>query len=184
MASRPQHDAHVGAWNAWRLEYIRERCRISDDGCWIWSLTSSRNGQPMVGGKVVGNPRRVGYAHRIAWIASGRKLPPYRVLVSTCGHPACANPEHRAAMTRREWEKTPERIATHQRGAIASARITPKRRAGGNIRLSLDIARAIRARYAELQNHTHVAREFGLRTSDVHRIVVGRYWREPSPFPV
>jgi hypothetical protein len=179
-----RHDAHVSAWQAWRLEYVRERCRITEDGCWLWKLATSRNGQPMIGGRVVGNVRRVGYAHRIAWIASGRKLPAYRVLVSTCGHSECANPEHRVVMTRSEWERTPERKAMHQRGAIASARITPARRAGRHIRLSLEIARAIRARYAELANHTHVAREFGLRTSDVHRIVTGRYWREPSPFPV
>jgi hypothetical protein len=180
---RTQHDAHV---RARVLHYIRLRCRITDEHCWLWSMAVSKSGQPVIGGKIIGG-RSVAYAHRIAYMAEGRQLRKGHVLVSTCGNAECCNPAHRAQLSRAQWQRTPERQASLSRGVQHSVAVVPARRAGANVRLSLEIARQIRRRYAEVANYTAVAREFSaagitLRASDVHRIVRNEYWREPSPW--
>jgi hypothetical protein len=183
---QPLHDAHVGHYV---LHYIRIRCRITEDNCWLWAMAVSSAGQPVIGGKIAGHSRSVAYAHRLAYSAAGHRLRPGRLLVSTCGHPHCCNPDHRRQLTRHQWQLTPERQASLSRGARHKVSVIPARRAGANVRLSLDIARRIRQRYAELTNHTAVAREFTaggitLRASDVHRIVTNKQWVEQSPWSI
>jgi len=184
--------AHIRAAsmaNAAILAEILRRCRVTEDDCWLWLRATSKCGQPIVNANFTG--RRARYAHRLAWIASGRKLNPEHILPATCGHAACCNPEHRRAMSRVAWEKTAQRKARASRGAAHGVTVSiARRRSGKGIVLSIDLARQIRARFAEIGNHTHVAREFSerlgrtIRATDVHRIVFGQRWREPSPFPV
>jgi len=68
------------------------------DGCWRWTGQRNRG----TGYGVVEVLRRLGglrkkftaYAHRVAWVLSGRELPDNLFLCRSCTEPACVNPDH------------------------------------------------------------------------------------------
>jgi hypothetical protein len=60
-----------------------------NSGCFLWagSATPEGYGNLRVGSHVV-------YAHRIAWILSGRRLPDHLQILHKCDTPCCVNPDH------------------------------------------------------------------------------------------
>jgi hypothetical protein len=58
-------------------------------------------------------------------------------------------------------------------------------RSRGHVRLSLEIARAMRARrYRKVGNAAQVAREFGLRHAHTHRVLTNQLWKETNPWTI
>lgn len=176
------HDAHVGAWQAYRLQYVLDRCRIEpDDGCWIWRLAlAGGSGLPQV--QIPSGRRRVEGAHRVAWQALRGPIPPGLYLLRVCGNPRCCNPAHMRTATRKQVMAEAVARGSTSRGARHAAAVLQAVRARPATRLSIETVRAMRAMYAAQPNSAAVARHFGVHHAHAHRICTHRLWREPSPF--
>lgn len=161
-------------------EYVISRCRRDDaTGCLIWPGATNNNGTPVFRLACCGmrDPRR------ILWEAAGLPFNRRHVFVEPqCadGH-RCIEPTHQRRMTRRQSAQRPGLMSSgpqHSAAVLAGLRKRP------HVRLTLDIARAIRARYNETGNAAQVAREFGIDHAHAHRIGTNQSWREPSPWAI
>lgn len=84
----------VAAKAAYRnsLDWIRDRCEVDANGCWIWQRAMYPSGY----GHVAPN-RAGGYAHRLAWELAYGPIPtdgPRLCVCHKCDVPACVNPDH------------------------------------------------------------------------------------------
>lgn len=134
-----------------------DRYRIEDRGhetpCWIWNLSTDGRGlYPQV--KYEGRTQQ---AHRVEWERRhGRPLPGGHSieLHHLCEQTLCVNPDH--------LEPLP--VLDHRREHSGA---------------SMDIARAVRARYEpRVVTAPMLAAEFGITPKQVRHIVAGRVWRE------
>jgi hypothetical protein len=177
-------NAHVDAWRGFLREYLRDRCREdTDSGCWHWRLSMNnraRGGIPVM--SMPGSRRNI-TVRRLSALLAGCS-PGRRVVVCSCESNDCVRPEHMVALTRRQLTKKMLADGRIGRGPTRSAKKLAAARSKPHVRLSMDIARAMRARYSELANCKAVALEFGVHHSHAHRIIRGLLWREPSPFAV
>jgi hypothetical protein len=166
--------------NAILADYVIERCRREPDtGCLVWAGAVNNCGRPVFRLACCGtrDPRR------ILWEAQGRPFDPRHVFVEPqCadGH-RCIEPSHQSRMTRRQAARRPGVMSS---GARHSAAIVEACRRRPHVRLTLETARAIRARYIETGNAAQVAREFGIGHAHAHRIATNQSWREPSPWAI
>lgn len=88
---------------------FEQRVTVIESGCYLWtgSLTPSGYGRYCVGGTWM-------LAHRYAYQRKHGSIPANHELHHTCETPACVNPEHLKAVTRREHsvELTPRSLAS------------------------------------------------------------------------
>ncbi len=78
-------------------EYIAERIKINEEGCWIWqrSTQSGGYGQAHRHGKYV-------LVHRLSYAAHVGPIPKGAVVHHVCHVKVCCNPEHLTAVTHHE----------------------------------------------------------------------------------
>lgn len=145
------------------LEDIRLRCRINDDGCWIWAGSLNQAGMPQV---------RIGartcYAHRVAYTLGGKAIPTGYIVYHACGKTACCNPAHLRTGKRGAQQLASFARGTHARGmkhALACRR-TPEK-------LTEEAVREIRSRYAAGESPNRFAAEYGVHFSHAYRIARG-----------
>lgn len=178
---RPQHDAHVLEYREHLGRYIRARSIADEDtGCWIWRYCVNCRGGAGVPVATLPGTRRNVTVRKLAAIAAGKQLS--EAVRTSCGERLCVAPEHMVPCTRAEiarWMVSAGKVAT---GPTTSARKLASARARPHVHMTLEKARAIRARYAEVGNAKAVALEFGIGHAHAHRIIRGKLWREPSPF--
>jgi hypothetical protein len=127
--------------------------------------------------------RRTVSVRRLAAMLAGHP-PGRRVVVCVCECAECVRPEHMRVLSRRQLTQQMLADGRIPRGPTRSAKKLAAARARPHVRMTMEIARAMRARYLELANCKAVAAEFGVLHSHAHRIIRGELWREPSPFAV
>lgn len=154
------------------LSFIRSHCRIDEEGCWIWR--GGTNGKPeyptaRVNGRVLTLRPRV-----FEW--SGGKGPQVAV---RCDKRRCLNPACMVATS--IYERNAARRGK-PRSADIVARTTLALRRTPRTKLDLDLARAIRARVEGGEKQITLSRELGVSRDTISKVVLGRYWREPSPW--
>lgn len=167
------------------IEYARQRSRVEPDGCWYWrGAIAGGSGRPMMGLRGV-RPRSQS-VQRVLWQAlhPGWTLRHDQVVQMTCGELGCVHPEHIRIVSKKEAMRQAAAAGKLSRGVRHSLAVTLACRAREHVRLSLDLARQIRARYRETGNAAQVAREFGVHPAHAHRIVTNQAWREPSPWAI
>lgn len=169
------------------LEYVRARCRVDADGHWIWTLAVNTHGTPVCGGHPARSRRGCEPVTRVAFRASGKRVSgkPLRAglfVRQTCGEPRCCNPEHLIALTRSELMLDASRRGTISRGPLHGAAV--RRAREPRQKVTMAVARVMREQYREIGNAAEIARRFGVSHSYAHRICTGRFFREPSPFPL
>jgi hypothetical protein len=81
------------------LDDLKARCRIdTETGCWVWAGAMGR-GTPRVWLPDIGVASMSG---ALQWVTDATRPTSQRMLIPTCGNPACANPKHRQWGTRSE----------------------------------------------------------------------------------
>ena len=166
-------------------DYLRARCREDEDGCWIWRLSMS-SGKSVAAVPIMAMRGRCGTVsvRRVAARLANKAPKRSQKVVTACGKRDCVLPEHM-----RPIESAVIGRVYVERGLIAtgptrSARKLAAARSKPHVIMSMELARRIRERYAEIGNAKAVAIEFGLRHPHVHSIIRNKLWREPSPFAI
>ncbi len=77
-------------------DYILDRIAIFDDGCWVWTMSSFKNGYGVANceGSTL-------YAHRVSYQAFVGPIPTGLELDHLCRKRICVNPHHLEPVTRR-----------------------------------------------------------------------------------
>lgn len=164
------------------LLVVYARCAVDHgdpDPCWIWTSSRNVNGYPLLAVfKADGSRTSVG-ARRAVWTAAVRKtLPTDRFLSMRCGDRACLNPAHMVPLTRGEYMA----VRTGRRNADEVLRATLGRRRGRDVKLTLELARQVRARLQSGELGRAIAADLGVSRSLVSSIKTNRLWRESTPF--
>lgn len=153
------------------LDFIRQRCHVDEDtGCWHWKMHKTAAGIPQCrwAGKVV-------YAHRVAYEASiGRAAPKSKVVYHKCANVDCCNPAHLACGDRNAQMAAAKKRGTIKRGALhaMTGKLPPQ------TKLTMEIAREIRARVANGESPYHFYREYGVCMATVYKVAARQSWRE------
>ena len=158
------------------VAYVMARCH-AEDGCLLWNGAMRRNG--------VTHFRLACCGHRnarvVLWEADGRALKRGHVFARPKCDARCIWPAHQSYVTRKnQMERAVAAGRVASGPALSAIRIVQARRL--STVNSIDKVRAMRARYAEIENAAQVGREFGVSPNYAHQIVTGKAWREPSPW--
>lgn len=177
-----QQMEHVGLENAGKVfrDYAREPLQVryeryvtrsSDlDACWGWSggFASYGYGQlaPPGGSRSGNGPLR---AHRVSYELHCGPIPEGMHVLHRCDNPPCSNPRHLFLGT----------------GPDNSADMAAKGRStlGGrnpNAKITMEIARAIRADRETGLTYEEIGKRYDIRASNVWHIVQNRTWKEKS----
>lgn len=131
--------------------------RRGPDECWEWSKARTSEGYGKVG--------PYGLAHRTAYEQAYGPIPDGMCVMHVCDNPPCVNPAHL-------------RLGTHQEN-MADRDAKGRCKNVGGRKLTLELAREIRARYAAGGvTHPQLAAEYGLHRAHVIRVVGHKVWLE------
>ena len=174
-----QDGAEVASDLADRL-WSRVDVALESDACWLWTGPRQSEGY----GVVYWRGDRW-YAHRLVWTLVSGAIQPGIQIMHRCGVRVCVRPEHLFSATAAEAGRYKAEQGLMASGDRSPARLYPERWARGerqgSARLSDEQVAAIRARYAAGEAPiTRLAREYGVGTSQIWRIVTGQS-RQPAP---
>lgn len=122
------------------------------------------------------------YAHRVAFVAGGKKFtdgPLVRHFV--CGNPACCNPAHLESGTHQDNMDDKERHGRTSRGLKHSQALGPSLRALPTTKLTVESAREIHQLRADGWFQYELAARFGVTCTTIQKVLRGRTWRETHP---
>lgn len=142
-----------------------------DGDCWIWSLSCNNHGAPMIA--VARSAKTV---RRVVAELTGFQIKPGYVFATPFCDARCVNPEHARYVTKKQSMVG----ANISRGKAHSLATAPHARSRSG--LTWEKVREIRKRYQECGNSAQVAREFGLKHTNTHKICRHRTWKESDPF--
>jgi hypothetical protein len=128
-------------------------------GCWEWTGPLARGGYGLFGSPHIPSKR----AHRVAWMLVNGAIPPGISVCHRCDNRLCCRPDHLF-------------LGTH---ADNNADMQRKGRGNsfGRQRLSTDQVYQILVRHLAGETGVALAREFGVGTSQISRIVNRQAWR-------
>jgi hypothetical protein len=150
--------------------------RTTEDGeCLIWTRGVNSSGHPVgtVNGKYSQSIRR------FVALKAGKHVTARYVVVNSCGHLRCVNPDHLSPVshgtkTKLAWERglinEPVFRANHARAAQSRSK------------LNWDDVRAIRLRNADGKSMASLAREYGVCVAAIHAICRHKRWADAGPF--
>lgn len=150
--------------------WLRARTKEGEGGCLIWQQALTGAGYPAASweGRVL-NVRPLAYDQ----IGPGGRNG--RLLVMTCHNKQCVEVQHMAL-------KCKSGVAKHNPSSYAARRdfaADIKRRDNAPARkLTIEQARAIRARLAAGERQVDLAREFSVRKDCISRIWTGKAWKD------
>jgi hypothetical protein len=135
------------------------------EGCWLWrgTLDSKGYGRFRLGGRSF---HRRHFVHRISYQLAHGPIPPELLVCHHCDRPACVRPDHLFLGT--QADNIADRDA---KGRKLIGEAAPK------ARLTEQDVTQIRARCAEGESRSELAREFGVAKVTVQAIVRRRNWR-------
>jgi hypothetical protein len=97
---------------------FRSKVAVQADGCWLWTGRLNSNGY---GAFYPGGKPRHWYAHRWSYVNSVGPVPKDLELDHLCRRPACVNPAHLEAVTRRENIVRASRVSGNGPHQVAKA---------------------------------------------------------------
>ena len=132
-------------------------------GCWLWQgATNGRYGRICA----FGNHGSPAGAHRVAWLLVHGPIPPGLFVCHRCDKPLCVNPDHLFLGTQIENMADCGAKGRHVKGELhARAKVTAAQ------------VIEIRQRHNEGTKQNALAREFGVCTTLISRVVRRLKWR-------
>jgi hypothetical protein len=144
------------------IEWIRERCEIDVNGCWIWQGGIQSSGYPSCG--IPGNGKRSQSVHRLALsIKLGRV--PSGLALHSCDVKRCCNPDHL-----RDGSAADNSRDARERGRLATGE------RNGNAKITSQMADDIRLLLRRDVPVAVIARVAGVHRAVVADIKKGRTW--------
>lgn len=147
------------------------------DACWPW--TGAKSGAPDRHGRSYsqirsgGTKGRLLLVHRVAWELAHGAIPAGMVVLHACDNPNCVNVRHLSIGTQRDNVRDAVRKG-HMRGpCVCGERVHTSKLTRADVQV-------IRERAANGTPQTHLAREFGVSSPSISRIVRGKAWREAA----
>ena len=131
-------------------------------GCWEWTGPLARGGYGMFGSPHISSKR----AHRVAWMLVNGVIAPEVSVCHRCDNRLCCRPDHLFLGTHAD-----NNADMHRKGRGNSF---------GKQKLSADQVRQIIARHQAGETGVALAREFGVGTSQISRIVTRQAWRQAA----
>jgi hypothetical protein len=135
------------------------------DGCWLWSGKTNGSGYGTL--MVDGMMRR---AHRVAWELTRGPIPEGLCVLHRCDNRRCVNPDHLFIGTYRD----------NRRDCVSKGRHANNGKPGEShyrTKLTEELVREIRRRYADGMTRTELAEAYELRYAHVDKLVLNRSWR-------
>ena len=132
-----------------------------DGECWNWTGTLQGGGYGHFG-----SAGKTYLAHRFSYTLAKGEIPEGMVVRHTCDNPKCVNPSHLL-------------VGTHQdnsNDAVERGRTARGERSGVAKLTEADVVE-IRARYADGQSMSGIARDLGASRDSVRAVAEGRTWR-------
>lgn len=155
------------------LKWLKVRSKDTGD-CWLWTMSTRPCGLPVASIK----GKRGVVIRRWIWETMHGKSLGKLMAVASCANIRCVNPEHVRAMNHAQkanvfWQHSPMRInaKTRIRKALVARRNSPLTEA--------DVA-VIRQRRAEGQMLAEIAKDFGVASGTISKIVRHESWRDYS----
>jgi hypothetical protein len=161
------------------LDRIKDRCKVDEEGCWVWTQGVNEIGYPTM--SVAELSRSPIYVRRLVFTVACGPLHARRRVYSTCENKLCCNPEHLKAATESELAKTEFRQERQARGERHSLAIRTAKRSW---KLDATKAAEIRRMRSEGVPRKEVAALFGINECMVSNITSGKAWRETNPWSV
>jgi len=156
------------------LAVFFSRCRKSDTGCWIWTGTLSNSGygyfKSIAGRKGLG---RGDIAHRLSHKLFIGPIPDGLDVLHSCDTPACVNPNHLRAGTRKE----------NMADCIKRGRFKLPAPRPGTLN---DLAKLTDADVVDIRNSAQslkdLSKKYGIDRTNIHQIITGKTWTHvPMP---
>lgn len=148
-------------------------------GCFLWTAARDRDGYGVFWD---GEFNRK--AHRYAYSIAFGTIPDGALVCHRCDTPECVNPEHLWVGTHADNLKDRDQKGRTASGDINGARAQPETRPRGwrhpASKLTDGQVKEIRRRCADGESQTAVARDFGVRSTNVNAIVLRKAWRHLS----
>ena len=147
---------------------ILDKRELDDEsGCWNYSGYLLPIGYARIG---IGN-KNMGYAHRIAYLATKGMIPDGLLVRHLCHNRACFNPDHLE-------------VGTHQDNSddMVNAGRSPRMfgERNGNAKLTTEDVLEIRQRHLEGDSTRELAQEFGVSYGAIREIVLFKKWSHVS----
>lgn len=141
-------------------------------GCWNWNISNgSKYGRLIVGSRTDGTRKSVG-AHRYSFETFNGPIPDGLEVCHRCDNPACVNPEHLFAGTRKE--------NMNDRDAKGRNKIQRGEKCGTAKLLEVDVVAAKRLRLKG-QSYQEIADRFGVHKKTIMNAVSGKQWAHLLP---
>lgn len=138
--------------------------RRAPDECWEWTGTKL-HGQGY--GRAIINKRDL-LAHRVSYELAFGEIPKDMCVLHRCDNPACVNPRHLFLGTR--VENNTDKMLKGRASRLFGNR-------NPNRKLTEDLVRDIRHRYANGETQVNLAESFGVGQSVISSIVRRETWR-------
>lgn len=125
-------------------------------GCWNWQRCRNTHGYgSTAGGGKKTTGRATKFAHRLFYEKLRGRIPPGMTIDHLCKNKSCVNPNHMEAVP--QYENV---------------------RRGDQVKLSMDVARRIRADAMSGKTFRQLGKTWGISTSHAFQVVKGICWKE------
>lgn len=154
-----------GAWDETVQERLFRNSVPVPSGCVEWTGARDKDGY----GKFTKKdwPAR---AHKAAYIAANGQIPQGHIVRHTCDNPPCINPGHLIAGT----------FADNAVDRVQRDRFNRESKRYNRVRLSMELARQIRAKHSQGTSRAALAAEYGVGTDQISRVIHHRNWKETA----
>ena len=143
--------------------------RKADEDCWLWTgCQTGHHYKERLGYGVLSISGKPYYAHRFAWELTNGAIPDGMFVCHHCDHPSCVNPSHLFLGT--PMDNTRDMVEKGRyKAPFGEDSVARKARE----------ARAAKIRDAYLGGETiyGLTQAFGLSTTTICEIIVGKIWR-------
>jgi hypothetical protein len=155
----------TGAWDETAGERLTRRSVVDPSGCIVWIGPVDKDGYGKFTKK--GFPDR---AHQAAYVVANGPIPEGHIVRHTCDNPPCINPNHLIDGT----------FADNASDRVQRERFNRESSRYNLVRLSMNLAREIRAKHSQGTSRIALAAEYGVGADQISRVIHHQNWKETA----